>query len=257
MVPREHGAYGQLLFPMITALAIGRPGAAAFAWAGAAALAFLAHEPVMVLLGQRGAKASRDERHRARRWLSAYFTGAVLLAAVAIAAMPNEARVVLVAPLSLGILLAIVIAVRRERTAWGEVLSAVAMASLAWPAAVASGVPPVAARTCAAVFAGGYAAATVAVHAVIARTRRPPANAARITAMLAAVVVVVLVAKAARIQMLDETAVVTVAPMAGGAFALAWAAPSARRLRTVGWTLIAVSTATAGITIAFLRGVVE
>jgi hypothetical protein len=137
------------------------------------------------------------------------------------------------------------------------VLSAIALSSLAWPAAIAAGVPPIAARTCTAVFAGGYAAATVAVHAVIARTRRPPATAARITAMLAAVVVVALVATAVQIHMLDETAVITVAPMAGGAFALAWAAPSARRLRTVGWTLIVVSTATAGITIAFLRGSIE
>ena len=253
MIPREHGAYGQLLFPMITALAIGRPGPAALAWVGAAALGFLAHEPIMVLLGQRGAKASRDERRRARRWLSAYATGVALLGSIAVVAMPAEARVALVAPLSLGILLAFVIAMRRERTAWGEVLSAVTLSSLAWPAAVASGVPPIAARTCAAVFAGGYAAATVAVHAVIARTKRPPANAARITAMLAAVGVVVIVATAARIHLLDGTAVVTLAPMAGGAFALAWAAPSARRLRTVGWTLIAVSTATAGIAIAILR----
>lgn len=257
MIPREHGAYGQLLFPMITALALGRPGPAALAWVGASALGFLAHEPIMVLLGQRGAKVSRDGRRRARRWLTAYVTGVALLGSFAFVAMPNEARVALVAPSSLGILLAIVITVRRERTAWGEVLSAVTLSSLAWPAAVASGVPPIAARTCAAVFAGGYAAATVAVHAVIARTRRPPANAARIAAMLAAVVVVVLVATAVQGHLLDETAVVTVAPMAGGAFALACAGPSARRLRTVGWTLIAVSTATAGITIALLRGSIE
>jgi hypothetical protein len=242
---------------MVTALAIGRPGPAALAWAAAAALAFLAHEPLMVLLGQRGVKASRDEWCRARRWLSAYVAGVALLGSIAVVAMPNEARVALAAPLSFGILLAIVIGVRRERTAWGEVLSAVALSSLAWPAAIAAGVPPIAARTCTAVFAGGYAAATVAVHAVIARTRRPPATAARITAMLAAVVVVALVATAVQIHMLDETAVITVAPMAGGAFALAWAAPSARRLRTVGWTLIVVSTATAGITIAFLRGSIE
>jgi hypothetical protein len=58
-------AYGQLRFLMVTALAIGRPGTAAFAWAGAATLAFLVHEPVMVLLGQRGAKASRWS-HRCR-----------------------------------------------------------------------------------------------------------------------------------------------------------------------------------------------
>jgi hypothetical protein len=38
-----------------------------------------------------------------------------------------------------------------------------------------------------------------------------------------------------------------------GAIVLAWAAPPARRLRTVGWTLIALSTATAGMALALLR----
>jgi hypothetical protein len=253
MVPREHGAYGQLLFPIVTALAIGHPGTAALAWAGAAVLAFLAHEPVIVLLGQRGAKASRDDRHRAWRWLSAYVAGVALLGSLAVLWMPNDARVALVAPLSLGVLLAIVIGARREHTAWGEVLSALVMASIAWPAAVASAVPPTAARTCAVVFAGGYAAATLAVHAVIARTRRPPAIGARITAMLAAALIAVLVGTAAQMHVLDRAAAVAVAPMLCGAIVLAWAAPPARRLRTVGWTLIAVSTATAGIAIALLQ----
>jgi hypothetical protein len=238
---------------MVTALAIGRPGIAALAWAGAATLAFLAHEPVMVLLGQRGATASRDERHRAVHWLGGYSTGVALLGSAAVARMPHDARLALLVPLSLGVLLAMVIVAGREHTPGGEVLSAIVLASCAWPAALASGVPPVAASTCAAVFAGGYAAATLAVHAVIARTRRPPALAARITAALAAVVVAAVVAAAARMHLLDRLAVVAVAPMLCGAIVLAWAAPPARRLRTVGWTLIAVSTATAGIAVAFLR----
>jgi hypothetical protein len=239
---------------MVSALVIGRPGTAALAWAGAAALAFLAHEPVMVLLGQRGAKASRDERHRARWWLGAYLTGVALLGSVAVVAMPNEARIALVAPVSLGMLLAIVIGARREHTASGEVLSAIVMASLAWPAALAAGVSPIASRTCAAVFGGGFAAATLAVHAVIARTRRPPGRGARITAVLAALAIGGLVGAAAQMHVLDRAAGVAVAPMLCGAVVLAWAAPPARRLRTVGWTLIAVSTATAGMTIAILRG---
>jgi hypothetical protein len=238
---------------MVTALAVGRPGAAALAWAGATVLAFLAHEPVMVLLGQRGAKASRDERHRAQRWLGGYATGVALLGSVAVAQMPNDARLALFAPLSLGVLLAIVIVARREHTPGGEVLSAIVVASCAWPAALAAGATPVAARTCAVVFAGGYAAATLAVHAVIARTRRPPATAARITATLAAVVVALVVATAARLHLVDWLAVVAVAPMLCGAIVLAWAAPPARRLRTVGWTLIALSTATAGMALALLR----
>jgi hypothetical protein len=238
---------------MVTALAIGHPGIAAFAWAAASALAFLAHEPLMVLLGLRGAKASRDDRHRARWWLGVYLIGVALLGSVAVASMSRDARFAVSAPLLLGVLVAIVIGARREHTAWGEVLSAIVLASLAWPAALASGVPPVAARTCGVVFAGGYAAATLAVHAVIVRTRRPPATAARITAMLASVVIVLFVWIAMRTGALDRAAVAAIAPMAGGAFVLAWAAPPARRLRTVGWTLIAISMATAAITMATLR----
>src|SRR5262245_4761900 len=97
LVPHEHGAYGQLLFPMITALAIGRPGTAAFAWAAAAALVFLAHEPVMVLLGQRGPKASRDERPRTWRWLGVCSAGVMVFGLLAFARMPNDARVAVAA----------------------------------------------------------------------------------------------------------------------------------------------------------------
>src|SRR5688572_9798586 len=99
MLPREHGAYGQLLFPLTTALAIGRPGRAAFAWAAASALAFLAHEPLVVLAGLRGSRASRDDRQRARRWLAAYLTGAALLGSLALVWMPRDARLAVAAPL--------------------------------------------------------------------------------------------------------------------------------------------------------------
>jgi hypothetical protein len=71
--------------------------------------------------------------------------------------------------------------------------------------------------------------------------------------MLASVVIVLFVWIAMRTGALDRAAVAAIAPMAGGAFVLAWAAPPARRLRTVGWTLIAISMATAAITMATLR----
>ena len=37
LIPREHGAYGQLLFPVVSALLIGRPSAAAYLFAAAGA----------------------------------------------------------------------------------------------------------------------------------------------------------------------------------------------------------------------------
>src|SRR5512138_3779118 len=70
MLPHEHGAWGQLAMPLLTAFAIGRPTAAALALAAAVVLAFLAHEPAIVLLGQRGRRARDEDGDRARRWLA-------------------------------------------------------------------------------------------------------------------------------------------------------------------------------------------
>ena len=47
MLPKEHGAYGQLLFPIATALAIGHPGPGAALLSAAALCAFLGHEPLV------------------------------------------------------------------------------------------------------------------------------------------------------------------------------------------------------------------
>jgi len=38
LVPREHGAYGQLLFPLLSALLIGHPSAGAYLLAASADL---------------------------------------------------------------------------------------------------------------------------------------------------------------------------------------------------------------------------
>ncbi|HET7503266.1 MAG TPA: YwiC-like family protein [Kofleriaceae bacterium] len=54
--PREHGAYVQLLAPLATAMVATRPTIAGAAIAAGACLAFLASEPLRVLLGARGAR---------------------------------------------------------------------------------------------------------------------------------------------------------------------------------------------------------
>jgi hypothetical protein len=99
MLPREHGAYGQLLFPLATALAIGRPGWPAVALALAAIAVFLAHEPLLVLVGQRGLRAARERGSEARRWLAAFAGAAVVCGAAALAGLPAEARVALLLPI--------------------------------------------------------------------------------------------------------------------------------------------------------------
>ncbi|PWT82253.1 MAG: hypothetical protein C5B57_08975 [Blastocatellia bacterium] len=49
MLPREHGVYGQMLFPLATALLVGRPTVPAFALVAAGVFAFLAHESLLVV----------------------------------------------------------------------------------------------------------------------------------------------------------------------------------------------------------------
>jgi hypothetical protein len=78
LVPREHGAYGQLAMPLLTALAIGRPGISALALTAAVVLAFVAHEPLLVAVGQRGPRALELDGARARRRL--VWLGALVLA---------------------------------------------------------------------------------------------------------------------------------------------------------------------------------
>ena len=139
MLPREHGAYGQLLFPLVTALAIGRPALSASMLACAIVCAFLSHEPLLVLLGQRGARAAREQRAQATRWFASCASGAVVLGGAGIALMPSHARTMLVVPAILAAALVVVVVRGREHTAAGEVLSAVTLSSFALPVGAAAG----------------------------------------------------------------------------------------------------------------------
>ena len=253
MLPREHGAYGQLLFPLVTALAIGRPGAAALTLSAAAIFAFLAHEPLLVLLGQRGRRAVQEQRSRAWRWFAACTVAALACAAVAIASMPVDALIGLSVPGVLTLALAIVIAARHERKTAGEILTTLTLSSLAYPVALAVQAPSRAAVTLAAAFATAFVAATLSVRAVIMCTRRPPAALSRITAGLALVVGILGLAALWRLGLAAGVGSWAVLPVCGVGFVLVLAPPSATRLRLVGWTLIAATVVTAIILIAGLR----
>ena len=253
MLPREHGAYGQLLFPLATALAIGRPGAAALMLAAAAVFAFLAHEPLLILLGQRGRRAAQEQRPRAWRWFSTWAVAALACTALAIALMPVGARIGLSVPGGLTLVLGIVIAARHERTTAGEILTALALSSLAYPVALAAQAPARVAVTCAAAFATAFVAATVSVRAVIMCTRRPPAARSRIVAALALVVGILGLAALWQLGLAAGVGVLAALPVCGVGFVLVLAPPSATRLRLVGWTLIAATAATAIVLVAGLR----
>src|SRR5437762_3573628 len=92
LAPKEHGAYGQLGLPLVTGLAMGRPGVAAAALAVAAAAAFVAHEPLLILAGQRGTRARREEGPRAARRLAVLGAAAAISGGAGLALAPSPAR---------------------------------------------------------------------------------------------------------------------------------------------------------------------
>jgi len=251
--PKEHGAYGQLLFPLVTALAIGRPGAGALALAAAAVCAFLAHEPLLVMLGQRGPRAAREDGPRARRWFAAFATLAAAFAIAAVVRLPPAARVALGAPAAIGILVAAIVFSRREHTTGGEIVTACALAALASPLALGSGASPTAARTVGLVYVASFVSATSCVHGVIMRTRKPPATASRIAGATVATLSVAALAVLAQLHVVATAAAWAALPMCAGGVALVSSPPSARQLRTVGWTLVATTAATAAALVVMLR----
>ena len=253
MLPKEHGAYGQLLFPLVTALAVGRPGPVALLLAAAAVGAFLAHEPLLVLLGQRGARAAREQRGRAATWFGVCAGAAALCGVAAVALAPFDVRVWLTVPAALAALLSAFIFTQQEHTTAGEMLSAVALSSLALPVARAGGASLVVAVTCAATFSAAFVSGTLCVRAVIAATRRPPSLAARVIAGLTAAASIAALGMLAAAGRISGSGLLAALPVCAGGLLLVLMPPSARHLRTIGWSLVAATTLTAVALIVALR----
>ncbi len=87
ILPREHGAYAQLGVPLVVALAAGRPGVAAFAFALGAIALFFVHEPLLSLAAELGARA-RSTARAARRLEHSLAGELVLSSLLAGAAVP-------------------------------------------------------------------------------------------------------------------------------------------------------------------------
>ena len=221
---------------------------AADAIALGAGFAFLASEPLRVVLGGRGARMRELDGPRARSRLAALATLAVIAGGTGLAFAPRAAiwLTVLLAPL-IGF---VMVASRRGtvQTGVGEIVAAVALAGAGAPVAVAGGMDL---RDALVIWFGwslAYAATVIAVHHMIARHRhaRPPADAR------AGIVIVLLCAAL--------TAWIAAFPSAWFAIPLEIAAvlvfiwvPRATRLRAVGMVFLASSIVAALCAITTVR----
>lgn len=96
ILPREHGAYAQLGVPLVVALAAGRPGVAAFAFAVGAIALFFVHEPLLSLAAELGGRARATAR--AARRLEHNLAGELVLSSLLAGAAAPAAMAAGVAP---------------------------------------------------------------------------------------------------------------------------------------------------------------
>jgi len=262
--PREHGAYAQLAAPLATALVLRAPGLPSILLAIAACCAFLANEPLLVVLGHRGPRLRERSGARARRRLAALGIAGAGAAAVGIALAPAAAIAIAGASALPAAGLIALAWTRAERSIGGELLAAVALPGAAAPVAVASGLPWRQAAVLWGAWAIGYACTVAAVHRVIARHRRPAAAIASpggagarsharrcgepIDHALAVATAGVAIAGGA----LAMTAAMAAAavPLAGAAAVLLIAPPRATHLRAIGVGLVIASLASGALAIA-------
>jgi len=252
LIPREHGAYGQLLFPLIAALAVGRVSFGALLLAVSVTAAFLAHESLLVVLGQRGIRASREQGQDARSTFAVFGSIWLVCGVGALWLMPRAVVPSLALPIVLGALVMAAVFMHRERTTPGEMLVGAALASSSLPVALACGVSLREALTVVLVFALVFATATVAVRAVIGRVSKTGGPSTTVAAVCAMGVVGGLAA-AVSARMLATVAPWGALPVCLVALGLAMRPPSPKQLRVVGWTLVGATTLTTVVLIIGVR----
>jgi hypothetical protein len=240
LLPREHGAYAQVTFPLLTAIALGGITPASLLLALAAVTGFLAHEPLLVLLGGRGGRAQREIGAAARlrtTWLVVIGLPAGL---IGLWLAPAAARVGASIPLALALLLAPLVFRRQEKTAIGELLVAVTLSATLIPVAVAGGAALSVAAGAAAVWAAVFVLGTLTVRGIIARAKKTAQPGWR--HYLAPALSVLAIGLAAALALADGVpplAAVAVVPTAFVALAFGLAGVHPRNLRRMGWSLVA------------------
>ena len=253
LFPKEHGAYGQIAFPLIAAFGVAGASAAGVLFAAAEAALFLAHEPVLVVLGQRGARATRELRRSAARALAGCLVVGAAAALGALVTIEPSARWSILVPVVPAALLAVATVRGREKSWYGETAAALAFSGAAIPVSMAAGLPLSLAATVAIPFALLFVSSTLAVRVVILRVRgggdARATSATRRAALSLAVGASVALGIVAARGLLPASIIAAAAPGLLTASVIALRPPAPSRLRTLGWTLVAVSVLTTALVV--------
>ena len=138
-LPKEHGAYGQVTFPLVAAFGVAGMSTAGVLLSVAVVAGFLAHEPAAIVLGQRGARVKRDLDTSAWTWLAFCLVIGMAAGFAAAFRLDPIVRWSLAVPVIPASLLIIAMVNGREKSWFGEAAAALAFAGVAVPIAMAAG----------------------------------------------------------------------------------------------------------------------
>jgi hypothetical protein len=247
MVPREHGAYAELLFPIVTVLLGGAPTTSTWLLGTAAIACFLANEPLLVLFGQRGTRTQREESDRAKRALLVFFLVALGTGISGLLLAPRAAQFSVGVPLLLGVTLVMLAVQGLERSMFGEGLAAVTLSSIAIPLGLSAGLGLRESLSVAFIWLLTSLLGTAVVRLTVARTKAKTENdrrrvqSKRLLLVLISVAVMVVGVAAPYGTRVGLWILAAAVPVAVVVLAVAVLQPTARRLRLLGWSLVAAN----------------
>jgi hypothetical protein len=247
MIPREHGAYAELLFPMVTVFLGGAPTMSTFLLAVGTIAAFLANEPLLILVGERGTRLQRTESGRAKRALLVFAMFAVGAGVAGIMSAPPSARVAVVVPMLLGGGVFLLAVQGLERSMFGEALAAAALSSVAIPLGLSAGLNAVESFAVAFIWAVTALLGTSIVRLTVARTKAKTDQEKAAVAFKRGLLIVVCLAvigigcAAPFAERVDLWVLAAAVPVAVVVLVMALFRPTARRLRLMGWSLVGAS----------------
>lgn len=235
--PKEHGAYAILAIPMLTAIISAGQTIVGICVAGASIAGFLAHEPLLVALGHRGARAQRTTPAAQHR-LGVLLWTTVICGVVAIVIGSTDVRYALVACGVLALISFMIAIAGKHRTLGGQLWGIVGLSVPCVPILLAGQQSPLLTVEAWATWLIGFGATTLAVRGVIAAQKRQTRAFHMSVVGGLSVAVAVLTAS-------GFTLPIVTLPMVAMAWYLLFAPPPAKQLRRVGWSLVAGTVASA------------
>jgi hypothetical protein len=242
--------------PLLTAFAVAGASRASLLIGLAEVAGFLAHEPLLVLLGRRGVRARREDGRRAGWWFGASAATTVAAGLVAWWQVPPGMRWSILLPLVPALVLGAAVSAKDEKTTRGELAAALAFSLAAVPVCLAAGATVSTALAVGITFAVVFVADTLAVRSIVLAVRgggNPrAARSARIAVLVLTVAAAVGLAVAGLRAVLPWATLGAAAPGLAAAAWLAMLPPRPTQLRAVGWTLVGTSVIAALVLIARL-----